>query len=416
MRIAFLCQEDIVRPQGGTGTYVRNVSIDLAGRGHDVHVIARRRADAPYEIVDGVHVHRVDAPGPPVLYSPLYFKASAQMFRKLHSHAAFDVMHGNLPLMSSFGVKGKNLPPIVETLHCTVREELRAISSQSVARLNPNEVLARALSPVWANRERYLLRRAGHIISVSEGLKREIVSQCGYPAESVTVVPNGVDSRRFAEVAGSQAGVSDEIRASLGFAPTDRIILYLGRLMERKRAGDLVQALPAILKLVPDARLLIVGKRNANAARIEALAAELGVAARVTLVDHVPYAQVPYYYAMASVYCLPSAYEGFPFTVLEAMACGTPVVASDISGIDEQIKHGENGLLHPIGRTDLIAHHICRVLEEPALGLRLAEAAGKKVREQYDWSVIGRLTEDILRATASGNRYRETEGMVAQWA
>src|SRR2546422_1216456 len=74
MRICFLCQEDIVKPQGGTGTYVRNVSRALAARGHDVSVIARRCDEAPaHEEVDGVHVHRVDAPGPPVLYSPLYF-------------------------------------------------------------------------------------------------------------------------------------------------------------------------------------------------------------------------------------------------------------------------------------------------------------------------------------------------------
>lgn len=409
MRICFICQEDLVRPQGGTGTYVRNVSMALAARGHDIHVIVRRRADAARETVEGVKVHRVSAPGPAVLYSPLYFRASRRKFDELHSTEPFDVLHGNLPLMSSYGVRGSNLPPVVETLHCTVQEELKALSHRSLNRLNLNETLARALAPVWRRRERYLLRRARHIVSVSEGLKREIVSQYAYPGACVTVIPNGVDCARF-----GSAPASEEVRESLGIAPTDRVVLYLGRLMERKRAIDLVRALPLIRESVPRARLVIVGKRNGMAERIEALAAELGVRDGVTMVDHVPYAEVPRYYAMADVYCLPSAYEGFPFTVLEAMASGTPVVASDIAGIDEQIRDGENGLLHPVGDVNLIARQICRVLEEPELAERLSQSARGRVREQYDWSVIGDRTESIMRAAARAED--PTARRVAQWA
>jgi glycosyltransferase involved in cell wall biosynthesis len=171
--------------------------------------------------------------------------------------------------------------------------------------------------------------------------------------------------------------------------------------MERKRVIDLVRALPKIVESVQSAKLVVVGKRNANAERIEVLARELGVGERVVMVDHVPYAEVPYYFAMADVYCLPSAYEGFPFTVLEAMASGTPVVASRIPGIDEQIVHGVNGFLHPVGDTHLIAHYVSRVLEEPGLASRVSEAGRKMVSEQYDWSVIGERTEAALLRTSA---------------
>lgn len=415
MRICFICQEDIVRPQGGTGTYVRNVSVALAKRGHDVHVIARRRGDTAYQVVEGVKVHRVAAPGPAVLYSPLYFRASRRKFDELHTAKPFDVLHGNLPLMSSFGVQGGELPPVVETLHCTVAEELKALSRQSVRRLNPNEVLVRLLSRVWARRERYLLGRAHHVVSVSEGLKREVIAQYSYSSDRITVIPNGVDYGWFASTASSATDMAkSDLRRKLGISPSDRVILYLGRLMERKRAIDLVRALPSILQSVPNARLIVVGKRNSNAERIETLASELGVRDQVTLVDHVPYAEVPLYYAMADVYCLPSAYEGFPFTVLEAMASGTPVVASDIPGIDEQIEHEENGLLHQVGDIEGIAHNICRVLEEPLLAARLSEAARRLVREQYDWAVIGSRTEQVLQEAAYGATL--AEGVAAQWA
>ncbi len=308
-----MCQEDVVRPQGGTGTYVRNISIAMAARGHDVHVIARRRdGELAYEIVDGVMVHRVDAPGPPVLYSPLYFKESRRKFLELNSLKPFDVVQGNMPLMSSWGLARDQVLCSVETVHCTVREELKAVSHKSFQQLNLNEMLSQVLSPVWKSRERHLLNHARMIISVSEGLKREIIEQYGYSTDQVTVIPNGVDYARFGGSPDLQK-MGAEVRASLGIEPDEPVVLYLGRLMERKRVIDLVNALPIVLTRIPNARLVIVGKRNSNAERIEEMAGRLQVAEKVTFVDHVPYSQVPSYYAMADVYCLPSAYEGFPF-------------------------------------------------------------------------------------------------------
>jgi glycosyltransferase involved in cell wall biosynthesis len=265
-------------------------------------------------------------------------------------------------------------------------------------RLNFNEVLTRCLSPVLRHRERYLLRRAHQVIAVSKGLKRELVELNGYPAEDVAVIPNGIDYARFAQ-AGSQDHSS--VRQSLGIAPDDRVILYLGRLMERKRVVDLVRALPLIQREVPNARLVVVGKRNPNAMRIEEVAREVGVECSVSLIDHIPYRDVPSYYALADVYALPSAYEGFPFTVLEAMAVGTPVVASQIPGIDEQIVPGQTGLLHPVGDVDAIGQQILRILQDEALARRLSGAARRVVQQHYDWDVIGAQTERVLEQVAA---------------
>jgi glycosyltransferase involved in cell wall biosynthesis len=396
MRICFMSQEDLVKPQGGTGTYVRNICITLASRGHDIHAIVRQRDGAPaFERVDGVAVHRVPAPGPPVLYSPLYFRRAYQKFAQLSRQARFDAVQGNLPLMSSWSLRSSDLPPVVETVHCTVAEELRALARTSMRRLNFNEMLTRLLSPVLRHRERELLGRARRVIAVSDGLKRELVAGNGYPADQVAVIPNGIDYPRFA---GASAQDHSAVRRALGIAPDDRVILYLGRLMERKRVIDLVHALPLIRRRVPNARLVVVGKRNPNALRIEQAARELGLEQYVTLVDHVPYRDVPSYYAMADVYALPSAYEGFPFTVLEAMASGTPVVASRIAGIDEQIVDEQTGLLHQVGSVDAIGLQIARVLEDAGLAGRLAAAARRVVEQNYDWSTIGARTEQVFES------------------
>jgi 1,4-alpha-glucan branching enzyme len=397
MRICFLCQEDIVIPQGGTGTYVRNISIALAARGHDVHVISRQRGDAPgEERVAGVVVHRVPAPGPTVLYSPLYFARARRLFTALHRRQPFDLIHGNLPLMSSWAVRGASLPPVVETVHCTVREELRALTHTPVRRLNLSEMLTRLLAPIIRSRERWLLRRAGQVIAVSRALRAEVLDQYDYPVDRITVIPNGVDQAHFA--GNSAAGAA--LRQRLGIPSDARVILYLGRLVERKRAIDLVQALPQVLKTVPQARLVIVGRRTANAVRLEEAVTALGLTAHVTFVAHVPYAEVPAYYAMADVYALPSAYEGFPFTVLEAMASGTPVVASAIPGVDEQILDGLTGLLHPVGDVAALARCLEQVLRDSWLAGDLAAAARRVVADYYDWDTIGTQTEQLLLRVA----------------
>jgi glycosyltransferase involved in cell wall biosynthesis len=393
MRLCLFSQEDIVKPQGGIGTYVRNISIALAACGHDVHVISRHRdGDALCEDVDGVKLHRVRAPGPPVLYSPLYFRAARQMFHQLSAAGPFDALHGNLPLMSTWGVKKEQLPPIIETVHCTVREELRALSHTTLNQLNFNEVLTRALTPVLYHREGQLLHRARRVITVSRGLKRELVEQEGFDAERVEVIPNGIDVRHFA------AGHTEAqaLRRTLGIDPGERVVLYLGRLVERKRAIDLVRALALVRREVPDVHLVVVGGHTANAARLEAEARSLALAERVHLVSHVPYRNVPSYYAMADVYALPSAYEGFPFTIIEAMAAGTPVVASDIPGIDEQVISGETGLLHPVGDIAMIAAQITKILREPVLAQRFAAAAQRNVRANYTWDLIGKQTERVF--------------------
>jgi len=399
MKICLMSQEDVVKPQGGTGTYVRNISMVLAARGHEVHAITRRRENAPaFEVVEKVQVHRVEAPGPPVLYSPLYFQQSKRKFQELSARGRFDVVQGNMPMMSSWGLSGRDMPPIIETIHCTVREELKALAKTSMGRLNLNEVLAQALASVWQTRERKLLDRASHVISVSQGLKHELIEQYGYPGGKIEVIPNGVDYVRFSKDASINTSA---VRDALGIDPNERVILYLGRLMERKRVIDLVKAMPQILQKIPNARLVVVGKRNSNAEHIEQTARELFLDAKVTMVDHVPYQEVPSYYAMADVYALPSSYEGFPFTILEAMAAGTPVVASNIPGIDEQIVPFETGLLHPVGDIDMIASHIVQLLEGPSLAIKLSAAGKRLVEEKYDWGIIGEMTEKAFKRVAA---------------
>lgn len=395
MKICFFCQEDIINPPGGAATYVRSLSFALADRGHEVHVIMskrRKNIGTYFEQVNGVFLHRLYTPGPALLYSYLYFIKAGEKFRELSKDKPFDVIHGNLPLLASWGVRGKQIPPVIEMVHCTIHQEVRFSSMVPTNRLNLSEALTRILAPELYRREKWLMKRAKLLITPSVGLREEVVAQYKCPVDKINVIPYGIEVEKIAT-----ARTLDKmtIRNKLGFSPDAWIILYLGRMIERKRVFDLIHALPKIKQAIPSALLVIVGKRTAYTDKIEILTSSYGLQESVIICDHAPYNQVPLYLRMANVYTLPSSYEGFPFTILESMSAGTPVIASRIPGIDEQIRPEETGLLHEVGNYEDIAAKAIYLYQNKALSDHISRNAYEFVRMLCDWKIIAQKTEEL---------------------
>lgn len=179
---------------------------------------------------------------------------------------------------------------------------------------------------------RWAMARADAMISVSAGLKRAMI-ELGVEPGRVTVLRNGIDLDGFRPPTDRLA-----LRAGLGLdGPT---LLSVGHLIDRKGHHHAIEALTHL----PDWTLLIVGEGPERAA-LEALAARLGVAGRVRLLGAHPHAELPRFYGAADAMVLASSREGWANVLLEAMACGTPVVASDIPGNDEVVQRPEAGLI-----------------------------------------------------------------------
>ena len=176
------------------------------------------------------------------------------------------------------------------------------------------------------------MARADAMISVSAGLKQAMVA-LGADAERITVLRNGVDLGQFRPPEDRAA-----LRDALGFSgPT---LLSVGHLIMRKGHHHAVGMLPHL----PEWRLVIVGE-GPERARLEALAEKLGVADRLHMVGAQPHAALGRYYGAADVLVLASSREGWANVLLEAMACGTPVVASNIAGNDEVVQRRQAGLI-----------------------------------------------------------------------
>lgn len=176
------------------------------------------------------------------------------------------------------------------------------------------------------------LRRADQLIAVSHYTKRTVVEHLGIAAAKLDVIHEGIDHTRFRPL-----DVPPTIRARYGLPANRRYLIYVGSEDPRKNLEVLVRALADLRWALPDVELIKVGRAHFDAERqkLLALAGELGVADAIHWLDDVPEEDLPALYNLADVCVMPSLYEGFGFPVIEAMACGTPVVVANASSLPE---------------------------------------------------------------------------------
>ncbi len=181
----------------------------------------------------------------------------------------------------------------------------------------------RSMIPVSAS-------RAAHIIAISEATKQDVVSLLDVAGEKVTVTHLGVDLERFTP---GRAGPAAHLAARYGIKTP--YVLYVGKLEPRKSLPTLIRAFDRIAGDFPAHQLVLAGNPGWDYAEVEATLHDIGCRERVRFTGFVEEADLPALYAAADLFVYPSLYEGFGFPVLEAMACGTPVITSNLSSLPE---------------------------------------------------------------------------------
>lgn len=225
----------------------------------------------------------------------------------------------------------------------------------------------------WATRTS--ARRAGRILAVSEFTKQEIVRLLGVPAERIVVTYDACDAR----FAPPDAAALAAFRARSGLP--ERFILFVSTLEPRKNVPTLLDAYARIASST-DAPLIIGGGKGWLYEPIFARLESLGLGDRVRFAGFIDAADLPLWYAAATVFTLPSLYEGFGMPLLEAMACGTPVVTSSSSSLPEVV--GDAGLIVPPTDADALAAALLRVLEDAGLRADLRERGLRRAR-RFTW-------------------------------
>ncbi len=353
--------------RGGIQTHVLELATALTDLGVEVvaHLFkADYPDDLPFEVV------QVPYASLPRLTAAQYLSASIAA-GLLVKGRDYDVYHGHS--MYGWGTAVAGARPFVLTCHGTQLNEFRMTRGRT---FDPNHLLTDYKS---YQMERWAAHLADRVIAVSGDNARDVREQYGVPADRVEVVPNGVRPDRFHRA-----------------EPEGPVVLFVGRIHQRKGIDHLVRAMPEVLARVPDARLLVAG-RGEREPEVRALVKELGLERTVEMLGHVPDAELPSLYARAAVFAMPSLYEGFGIVMLEAMASSLPVVAFRTGGAADLVSDGATGFL---ADPATLGDRLARVLEDPAAARSMGERGRERVLAGYTWSAVAQRTLEVYeRAT-----------------
>jgi phosphatidylinositol alpha-mannosyltransferase len=364
VRIAFACPYAWDDP-GGVQVHVRELAEHLLAGGHDVLVLApvRSRPDEPWVAGVGRPVDlRYNASNAPIDPRPW-------SIRRVRRHLdAFrpDVVHVHEPFTpsTSMWATWASRAPVVATFHTgTVRSRLYDLAAPMLRRL---------------------ARRISVRIAVSAVAERTAAARIGGAFE---IVPNGANVRRFADADPADLGSGTKL-------------VFVGRLDERKGFATAVGAFARLAPARPELRLIVVGDGPQRTA-VAPLPAE--IRARVSLLGAIANVDVPRYLSACDVFLGTSVGgESFGMVLVEAMAAGLPVIASDIPGYDEVVRDGVEGLLVAPREPEAVASAAATILDDPTLAARFV-AAGRERAATFDWDVVAaRLQELYERAISIG--------------
>jgi phosphatidylinositol alpha-mannosyltransferase len=208
---------------------------------------------------------------------------------------------------------------------------------------------------------------------------REYITQ--YFPGNYTVIPNGIDCSRFA---------AQDIQPIEQYNDGRPNILFVGRLEKRKGFRHLIRAYRFVKEAIPDARLLVVGAFSDKSKSTFVRYARAAKLRGVHFIGYVPPEELPRYYRTATIFCAPSTgFESFGIILLEAMAAGLPIVASDIPGYRTVVQNGIDGLLVPKGDEQALADAVIELLRDPTRRVQMSEA-GKRKAAEYDWDIVAK--------------------------
>ena len=246
----------------------------------------------------------------------------------------------------------------------------------------------RADSRILLALDRFSNRFASHIVAVSASCRDFLITRESIPANDVTLVPNAIDLRRFSP----SVAMRDQARIELGLPASARVVAGVGRLNPQKNFALCLDIAAQLAPRFPDLHFLLAGD-GPEEKMLREKAAALGISDRVTFSGYV--ADTRLVYLAADVLLMPSRYEGLPMTLLEAMAMGLPVVASQLDGIAEVIGDGREGFLVPSDDAALFVERTAALLQDAELSSRIAQNARAKIEASFSVERMTSAVEEI---------------------
>lgn len=357
MKIGIVCYPT----HGGSGVVATELGSALAEDGHSVHIISYA---IPFRF-DGFRAnlkyHEVEVNAYPLFRYPPYDLALAGTIMEVAQTHGLDIIHAHYAIPHAvsghlaremLNGEGRNIR-LVTTLHGT---DITIIGQQQV----------------FQRVTRFGIRKSDGVTSVSEELKRRVIKTIDCGATDIEVIPNFIDAERF------KPGCCPEKRRQLA-SPDEKIVLHVSNFREVKRTQDVIRTFANVVNGVK-ARLVMIGD-GPQLGECKQLATELGVLDQCTFAG--TYDAIWEILPQADVFFLPSEYESFGLSALEAMACGVPVVASNTGGLPEVVVDKESGYLHAPGDIEAMSGSLRLLLTDEAQRKKMGESAGRRAYDKF---------------------------------
>lgn len=351
-----------IPPEEGIGNYVYNLSRELIEKGNEVTILTRNQSlNSCKKRIEGMEVIYAPFIKAYPFYIDIHGLFVNNIFKRLE--ADFDVVHLHTPLVPLI----KTSLPLVTTVHTPMLIDTRYYEDGDLRGFIEG-IMGRFVSyPL----EKKLLRNSTLITAVANSVANEL-REYGLDASKVIVLGNGVNEKIFVP----KREPSKE-----------KYILFTGRLVYRKGLYDLLECSRMLYERYKDLNFIIVGKGGLST-ELKEKVKNLGMEDRFKILGYVDKKALIQLYQNATIYVLPSHYEGLPTVLLEAMSCGLPVIATAVSGNLDVISTYENGILVPPKSPSAMVSAISILLEDESLRKKLGKNARRSIEERYTWDII----------------------------
>ena len=386
---------------GGMNVYVRDLTRQLGQMGIHVDVFTRSQDDhvphVLHELGYGNRVVHVPAgPEIPVAkqelpdYIPEFVEGIKQFAAE--KDIKYDIIHSHYWMS---GIAAASLSeawggtPILHMFH-TLGEMKNRVARSEAEREGEYRI----------NGEKEVLRRANRVIVATLAELTQLRFLYKANDRKLVVIPPGVDVCHFYPIP------ADEAKLYIGLKPEDRMVLFVGRIEPLKGVDTLIQAM-SCLQLTEErpVHLAIIGgdpaaspeEMSAEMARLQKLCDDLAVGQTVVFLGKRDQDKLPYYYSAAELVVMPSHYESFGMVALEAMACGTPVIASEVGGLAYLVRDGETGFTIPDQEPDTLCEKISWLLNDQELHETMSQRAIEYAQD-YAWEKIAKQIVDVYKS------------------
>jgi len=388
---------------GGVGTYSYQLTRELSNNRdiEKIYVVTPNRGITKYaELGDNVEIVHTNPPTKDQVLYYTHFQLEA--FNKLCTILEKDKIdiihfHAHLPdLIAGLLKKNKNIP-IVTTVHILNKDNIYTImdSQGSVRDISENVTLV--MSPAILTLENmYFKKRLAYYITVSKWMKKKLATNYSVPDRNIMVTYNGVDYNVFKPRPKQQAmRILQKDQLSWLIEEDKTNVLFLSRLVGRKGIFTFLSVIDKIVKSY-DVEFIFAGSGGKGIVEL------INSHKNTRYLGYVPENIKPYIYNLADIFVLPSFYENFPISVLEAMASETAVVATNVGGIPEMITSGYNGILVPPKDVDSLANALIMLIENDYLRKKMGRNARKTVLRKFTWKKTAELTKEYYEEILEG--------------